>query len=286
MKTLYNLQEIFTNREIALILWIFIAVVAIIFSTIRNSFFRLIKTLTYKTFLLIYFLIGIYLTGIILIFKKIAIWNCYYLKDILFWLFSAGLVYVFKIDGAKNNSYFKNIIFSAISGRIIVEFILNFYTFSLLAEIIILPLFVYVVAIQAFAEVYQKNKTVTSLLQKIITISIVFVFCYSLYKTIINYKDVFTVKVLIELLLPSTIAILCIPFLYCLALYITYESYFITLNCMTSKKDKVKKVKKLILRTANINLGKLNRISKNFEKRVFYDDTNLKSYIQTISREM
>lgn len=54
---------------------------------------------------------------------------------------------------------------------------------------------------------------------------------------------------------------------------------------MTVKKDKVKEVKKLILRIANINLDKLLRIKKNFEKRVFYDDTDLKDYVQEISKK-
>ena len=54
---------------------------------------------------------------------------------------------------------------------------------------------------------------------------------------------------------------------------------------MTVKKDKVKETKKLILRIANINLDKLLRIKRNFEKRVFYDDTVLKDYVQEISKK-
>lgn len=44
-------------------------------------------------------------------------------------------------------------------------------------------------------------------------------------------------------------------------------------------------VKKSILWTANINLDKLVRIKKNFDKRVFYDKTNLKDYVQEISKK-
>ena len=49
---------------------------------------------------------------------------------------------------------------------------------------------------------------------------------------------------------------------------------------MTLNKDEVKDVKKLIHRTANINLNRLNRIIENFDKSVFYDDTDLKKYIK------
>jgi hypothetical protein len=91
---------------------------------------------------------------------------------------------------------------------------------------------------------------------------------------------------LVELFLPSVITILFIPFLYSLALYIAYENYFIALDCMTVKTEKVKEVKKYILRTANFNLNKIRNIEKNFHKRVFYDDTDLKSYVKTISEAL
>ena len=138
---------------------------------------------------------------------------------------------------------------------------------------------------QAVAEMDEKHKVVSKFLQNVIAIAGLSIFCYSLYKTVINFEAVLSFQNLVSFLLPSTITILFIPFVYFLALYSTYESYFIHLDFMTVKKDKVKETKKLILRIANINLDKLLRIKKNFEKRVFYDDTNLKEYIRVISRK-
>ncbi|MFZ1807605.1 MAG: hypothetical protein WAU36_10305 [Cyclobacteriaceae bacterium] len=138
---------------------------------------------------------------------------------------------------------------------------------------------------QAVAEMDERHKIVSKFLQNVIAIIGLSIFCYSLYKTIINFEAVLTFQNLVSFLLPSTITILFIPFVYFLALYSTYESYFIHLDFMTVKKDKVKETKKHILRIANINLDKLLRIKKNFEKRVFYDDTNLEEYIRVISRK-
>jgi hypothetical protein len=53
---------------------------------------------------------------------------------------------------------------------------------------------------------------------------------------------------------------------------------------MTVKKGKVKKVKKYIRRRAHININRLNRIIERFDKKVFYDDTNLKTYVKKISK--
>jgi hypothetical protein len=278
-----DIQAIFNNREIALLIWLAVIVLAVLFSKLRKTLVPIVKILTSKMFLIIFSLIGAYLFGIILLLRNLEVWQTSNLKDVLFWLFTVGLILVFKINDAKSNAYFKGIFLSAIKWTITLEFVVNFYNFSLFTEIVILPVLVFLAMTQAVAEMDDKHKVVSKFLQNVIAIAGLSIFCYSLYKTIINFEAVLTFQNLVSFLLPSTITILFIPFVYFLALYSTYESYFIHLDFMTVKKDKVKESKKLILRIANINLDKLLRIKKNFEKRVFYDDTNLKEYIRVIS---
>lgn len=280
-----DIQAIFNNREIALILWLAVIVLAVLLSKLRKSLVPIVKILASKMFLIIFSLIGAYLFGIILLLKNLEVWQTSNLKDVLFWLFTVGLILVFKINDAKSNAYFKGIFLSAIKWTIILEFVVNLYSFSLFTEIVILPVLVFLAMTQAVAEMDDKHKVVSKFLQNVISIAGLSIFCYSLYKTVINFEAVLTFQNLVSFLLPSTITILFIPFVYFLALYSTYESYFIHLDFMTVKKDKVKETKKLILEIANINLDKLLRIKKNFEKRVFYDDTNLKEYIRVISRK-
>lgn len=280
-----DIQAIFNNREIALLLWIAVIVLAVLLSKLRKSLVPIIKILTSKMFLIIFSLIGAYLFGIILLLKNLVVWQSSNLKDVLFWLFSVGLILVFKINDAKSNAYFKGIFLSTLKWTIVLEFIVNLYSFSLFTEIIILPVLVFLAMTQAVAELDEKHKVVSKFLQNVIAVAGLSIFFYSLYKTIVSFDDVLTFQNLVSFLLPSTITILFIPFVYFLALYSTYESYFIHLDFMTVKKDKVKEVKKLILRVANINLDRLLRIKKNFEKRVFYDNTDLKDYVQAISKK-
>jgi len=280
-----GIQAIFNNREIALLFWIALIVLAVLLSKLRKSLVPIFKILTGKMFLIIFSLIGAYLYGIILLLQNLEVWQSSNLKDVLFWLFSVGLILVFKINEAKSNAYFKGIFLSAIKWTILLEFIVNLYSFSLLTEIIILPVLVFLAMTQAVAEMDEKHKMVSKYLQNVIAVAGLLIFSFSLYKTVINFDAVLTFQNLVVFLLPSTITILFIPFVYFLALYSTYESYFIHLDFMTVKKDKVKEVKKLILRIANINLDKLLRIKRNFEKRVFYDDTVLKDYVQEISKK-
>jgi len=236
-------------------------------------------------FLIIFSLIGAYLFGIIILFKNIDIWQKSNLKEVIFWLFTVGLILVFKINDANSNAYFKSIFLSAIKWTIVLEFVVNLFCFSLFTEIIVLPVLVFLILTQTFAEMYEKHKVVSTFLQNVIAIVGLSIFSYSLYKTIVNFEDVLTFQNLVSFLLPSAITILFIPFVYFLALYSTYESYFIHLEIMTINKIEVKEVKKLVLKTANFNLEKLLRIKKNFEKRVLYENIDLKEYIHSISKK-
>ena len=139
--------------------------------------------------------------------------------------------------------------------------------------------------LQAVSELDSKNIQVTKILSNIINGTGLILFCYLIYKTIYSYEDFFTFETLTSLIIPLMITILFIPFIYFLALYSAYESFFVRLDSMCAKNTKVKLTKRYIKRIANINLDKLNRIMNKFEKRVFYEEIDLKSYIHTISKK-
>jgi hypothetical protein len=282
---LNNIHEVFSNREIALIAWLFIALVVVLFTKARNSLIAVFKMLFKKIFVIIYLLISLYLFAIILVLKNFALWDIANLKDILFWLFSVGLILVFKINAAKDSSYFKKLFFTALQWTILLEFIVNLYSFSFLSEFFLLLILVIVGTLQAFADLDEKNQIVSKFLQIIFAVAGFMIFSYSLYRTIQNFEQVLNFPNLISFLLPSTITVLFIPFLYLLALYSTYESYFVRLDFMTNNNDQGKRTKKLILRTALLNLNKLIRITQRLEKRAFYEDMNLKLYITQISKK-
>ena len=253
--------------------------------SIRTSIFGLVKMLFQKSFLKIYVLLGAYLFLLFYALFEIHIWGFNYLKDSIFWIFTVGFVLIFKSIEIKDTKYFKNILQESLKWTIIFEFIINFYSFNFIVEFLMLPILVLIVTTQAYSELDKKNIQVTKLLTNILSI-IGFVFLgISLYKTVTGFDDFFSLNTLKIFLLPIILTTLFIPFIYFLSLYSIYESYFVRLDFMTVKKDEVQIVKKLIRRKANFNLNRLNRIIENFDKRVFYDETDLKEYVQEISNK-
>jgi len=253
--------------------------------SMRNSLADVVKLLFGKYFIAIYLTLSIYLFGIFSLLKSIGIWTSADIKDSIFWLFSVVFVLVFSINKAKESKYFKGILIDTIIVIAILEFVINVYSFSLLTELIMLPILIFIVMLQAVAELDSKNAQVAKLLTNLMAIFGFGLLIYSIYKMINGYSDFFKLGTLHSFILPIILTVLFLPYLYCLSLYSIYESYFIRLDFMTVKKEKVKKVKKHIRRRAHININRLNRIMKRFDKRVFYDDTNLKKYVKQISKQ-
>lgn len=253
--------------------------------SVRSPIFELIRMLLQKTFLKIYFLLFIYLFLIIFVLLKVDFWNLNYLKDSILWLFTVGFVLIFKSIEIKDTKSIKNILQESVKWTVIFEFIINFYSFNFIVEFLMLPILFLIATTQAFAELDKKNIQVSKFLTNILSV-IGFVFLgITLYKTVKGYDNFFSLNSLREFSLPIILTILFIPFIYFLSLYTIYESYFVRLDIMTSKSEKVKIAKKYIKREANFNLNKLNRIVEKFDKRVFYDETNLKEYIHEVSNK-
>ena len=250
----------------------------------RNLLKDVVKLLFGKYFLAIYLTLGIYLFGTFSLLKAIGLWTSADIKDSIFWLFSVAFVLVFSLNKAKDSKYFKEILIDTIKVIAILEFVINFYNFSLVTELILLPILIFIVMLQAFAGLGSKNAQVAKLLTNLMAIFGFGLLIYSIYQMANGYSDFFKLGTLHTFILPITLTILFLPYLHCLSLYSIYESYFIRLDFMTVKKGKVKKVKKHIRRRAHININRLNRIMERFDKKVFNDDTNLKKYVKKISK--
>ena len=141
---------------------------------------------------------------------------------------------------------------------------------------------------QAYAEVYNKKQSdytqIINIIKNILSfIGICFVL-YAFYKTVIDYKEIFSIHSIKELLLPLVLTTLYIPFLYLLALYINYEELFVRIGFNTDDKNSKRKLKKEIFRVAKFNLNKLDKLSNNLIRYKLYQTDDIREYIKSITK--
>lgn len=254
--------EIFNNREIATAIWI--CIISILFSfksEIRNSVLNSLKIFfNWKIQSFIFSLI-IYSSIIISLLYLIKFWTFDFLKDSIMWFCFTGIVVSFDASTkSKDEGLFKKIIFNNIKVLIILEFIINTYTFSLIGEIIFLPIITLIAMIEVvlkFDKKYLSIEKLTSYIQ--ITIGII-ILTLSIIKIITDFKNFGNLNTLKSFLLLPFLSISILPFIYLLCIISNYEKLFSRLNFSKTKNKKlVNYAKKKIFRNCFLSLKKTNK---------------------------
>ncbi len=269
--------ESFSTREIAIIVWLLITVITcMFFKNIRNSMLYVIKSLfAWKisvSLVALFAHTGFY----IFILYNLNFWNISLLKDSIILVLSFGFISLMNISKVNNTKYFKNIFIDAIKWTILIEFITNFFTFTLTKEFFLIPILFFSGILQVKASMTSEHKKVEELIKNILTYFSIFVLFYSFYKTIQEYREIFNIESLKSFLLPVILTITFIPFIYLYTLIVKYEELWIKLNFLMRNESQRKKIKRQIIFVANLGINKLTNISQNIAKPLnVYNDYSI-----------
>jgi hypothetical protein len=279
-----KLLEIFSTRELSLLLWIGVILIAMLLvKSIRKSIFAIFRLFFSKQILPVVIALTIYTLLSVLFLKQVSLWDKSLIKGTVFWFIGFAMVTFFTINKAKDTSFFKTILKECFKWTIFIEFFVNLYTFSLITEIIMLPIIVLFGVTQAVAQTDKKNETASKLLTNLLAIIGTFYIGYALYKTVTAFKDIWTLQNLQTFLLPLLLTVLLLPYFYLVALYLHYQELFITVDFMTNDNSLKAKLKRIIFLTANVNLNKLTSIKQKLRKADLYNSTDIHDYIRAIA---
>ncbi|MDR2993890.1 MAG: hypothetical protein LBV11_08690, partial [Bacillus cereus] len=207
------------------------------------------------------------------------------MKDTFFWLSFTALGILFSINKARDTLFFSNLIKDNIKIIIILEFILNLYTFPLLIELLLFPTILFVSILQAFTDNDKEKKKLNSCLNKILSLIVLCMLFFSIYKSIVNYEYFFSISTLKYFLLPIILTLLSLPYFYGIVLYMRYESFIVVVK-HTHRYENSSGVKNFIKATvkhANININTLGRIWK-YQALFNASKDNAFDYVKKVSQ--
>ena len=197
-----------STRELAIAIWLIIALIACFLSkNIRQSIIGIFRALFTWKILASLFAFFAHTTFYVFILYKISMWDITMLKDTVIWTLGFGFVALVNTNKINDSKYFKNVFFDAIKWTIAIEFIVNFFTFSLTKELILVPIIVLAAMMQAVASFDPKHKQVENLMKNFLLLFSAFVFLFSLYKTIQQHNALFSFDNLKSFLIPVYLTI-------------------------------------------------------------------------------
>lgn len=261
--------EIFSNRELSLLIWSFFVVVFILlYKPTRNSLLHLSKVFFSKSLVTIHLSFVGYVTLSLILLQWIDFWDVSLLKDTVFWMLGFAIILLFRVTRMARFKDFIQIFKDSIKWTIIVEFIVAFYVFSLPVELVLIPVVTLIALLQAYSEVKEGHDQVNKLLKGVLSVIGLSILVFVTYKTFYYRGDLISFWSFNSFLLPVLLTILLIPYLYLISLYVTYESLFVRLSYLIHDGKAEKRLKIQIIRVCNFNLNKISNVSTNIAGEV------------------
>ena len=204
-----------------------------------------------------------YTAGIVFVLYQINFWNISLLKDTVVWFcFTAIVLCVNLVTSETDQNLFRKVIVDTIKIVIIIEFIVNAYTFSLVVELVLIPVVTFIVILEVFAKTDEKNSSVAKLMNGLLIIIGIVILIFVISNVVSDYKNFVSLDTLRKFLLPPLLTILFLPFIYFIVLFSTYEQLFVQLNLGYEKSKKLKRyAKREIIKHCLLSLKKVKKAS-------------------------
>jgi hypothetical protein len=226
----------------------------------REAVIGVIRAFMAHKILLSVGLMLLYIAGLVSGLHYLGLWMPSHTTTTIFWTISVALVTLVKINSiTEDEHYFKKAALDQVRLLVLFEFIINFYVLSLWLELAIVPILAFLGGMLVVAESDTRYKPVKTLLDWVFAIVGGVLISWSLYQAATHLDTFATSITLKDLALPPLMSLAFLPFIYIMALFVTYEDLFVRLRFFIKDDKLVRFTKVMTLFAFNVRLTLLNK---------------------------
>jgi hypothetical protein len=274
------------NREVASLVWIAIAIAAILlWPAIRPSAMGVVSALFHRAFAIVFSLAAIYILACIAILSWTGVWTSANLKETIPWVVTFACLTIFTANRInEGTAYFLRTVRETISITALFVFITQLESFSLIAELLLLPFVTVISLMFGLAESKPEYQQVRGLLGCMLGVIGFSYLGFSVYETLADWEKFSTAKTLRELFVPICLSLMFLPFLYALNIYSEYERVFTTFHWAIDDDDLRWFAKRRAIWTFGTNLKQLDRWRHEVLNERPTDRTGVRQTIEHVKR--
>jgi hypothetical protein len=215
-----------TDREIAILFWLFASTsFTIIHPKIRPSTLGVVKAFGHITILIPFALLYLYLGMVIWGLSTIGLWGWDQLKNTFVWSITAGAISLFRLPKIEDSHhFFREWLRDTLHIFVVVEFVVNFHSLPLVAELILQPVMFVIFGMIAVGAREPKHARVVRLLNGLTITFGVFLVGNAAYGIWTNFDGFARIATLRDFYTPIVLSILFSPFIFVLHVYSAYEN--------------------------------------------------------------
>jgi hypothetical protein len=220
-----------SSREFALLTWIGIVVVALLlFTKLRPPLFAIARAMLHPKIVNLVGLAALYTVGCVWLLETVGVWRWDNLKTTIVWFVMTAVVAMASTkELEKGAGALRALLREAITITAIVLFLGSINTLPFWAEFLLLPFLTVITAMVAVAKRQPEHRIVIAPLNGILAIAGLSIIGYSIFRIVVDWRDFDAALQLRELVVPVTLTIMFLPYLYGLILFMGFENAAIRL---------------------------------------------------------
>ena len=268
----------FNNREVATAIWLVLfGVWALGKADIRRSVAALVRTSCRVKIIIPFFLMALYTAAMAVLLAAVSLWNTSLLKDTIVWFCVSAVAMMMRFVTSRDpGDIFHKVVVDNLKVILVLEFLVNTYTFPLVVELILVPALTLVAMVGAYADHDEKNLAVSKFIKGIQVIVGLVILAIVVSRAVSDLQDLSSVDTVRKIVLAPVLSLLLSPFLYAAVLLSHYEQVFLRLNLGRDKDAKLKRhTRWRICGHAGFSLRRLQNLLRNHVAEIMHLETEL-----------
>lgn len=247
--------DLFDNREKALAIWS-VALVAVLLlrPDLRAPTLGVVRALMAPALLTVAIAMVAYLTLVVALLAWAGVWSTAVLSTTILWVVTGGTAAFFAAGASPDDpALVRRIVGATIGATLVVEFLANIYVFSLVVELILLPIVVFVALLDAFAGMKPEYAPAKQLTGAILIGFGVFLLTRTVWLAVSDPSGFVTSVNAMRLVVPIALTIAFVLPAYLVAVYALYDVAFRQLGVLAPDRRHAAVAKWTMIRTFKLN---------------------------------
>ncbi len=224
-----NWFDIFNTRETALLVWLsLLTPPALWFAPTRRSLIGIFEVFIRATALHQYLLITLIWVALeIWLLQMFDLWSVAEIKGTGLWLFAVPMVSTWRLlELHEKERFVLKALRDTFALTVLVEFVIDFYPLALWAEFFLMPIAVALTWSLEAGKKQEGAEAATKLLEWLLAALGLFVLVHAALSALADIQNLFSFDTLSELVGPITLTLLFLPYLFAVAVFVTYANAF------------------------------------------------------------
>jgi hypothetical protein len=270
------------TREMAIVIWLILFLILFFFiKSTRKAAIDVLKAFFSIKLIIPFIGMILYILLILYLLSHIGLFNISLIKDAIFWFIIGAIPLFLKANDIekKYKNFFRNNAIEFIKLTTVFSFFINFYTFNIIIELILQLIIIFIVLSITLSKSQEKYKPAEKFFTFIFLIIVIYLILNFIYNLFINPNGFLNINIGITYILPAILTITLLPYIYALALYIEYDSFYSRLKLAINDSKTYKYVFKKVFKKYNLDFFGLNAFLLEFRIYNIQNNENIEKEI-------